>query len=62
MGQFLFHPLHSLPSAWSSVFICWGSMKLAEVLPVGVEFHFVSIPPEGMQQFSGIMVWALNQR
>lgn len=37
-------------------------MKLAELLPVGVEFHFVLLPYEGMQQFSGIMVSALNQR
>lgn len=37
------------------------SMKLAELLPVGVEFHFVLLPHEGMQQFNGIMVSALNQ-
>lgn len=36
-------------------------MKLAELLPVGVEFHFVLLPHEGMQQFNGIMVSALNQ-
>lgn len=37
-------------------------MKLAELLPVGVEFHFMSLPREEMQQFSGIIVSTLNQR
>lgn len=37
-------------------------MKLVELFPVGVEFHFMCLAHEGMQQFSGIMASALNQR
>lgn len=36
-------------------------MKLAELLPVGVEFHFVSLLHEGMQQLSGIIVSSMNE-